>query len=403
MPLTDAQAKAAKPLPDRDYKLADGKGMYLLIARTGGKYWRCKYRFGGKEKTLSFGVYPEVGLRDAREALTTARALLRTGIDPQDAKAQAQQARTKIRVAVSLTFTAVYEQWYAKQAYAPATAKKAQWLYDKYLHLLGARPVAQITSGEVITLIECIEALGKLETAHRAKQRISDVLRFAKQKGYIEVNPAADLAGILKPVREVHHAAITDPAGIGALLRAIDGYDGQPTTRAALQLAPHLFVRPYELRAAEWCEFDFEERMWRVPAIRMKGRDLHLVPLSRQVIAILEGLRPLTGHGQYVFPALGNAARPLSNATLNSALRRLGYSHEEQVAHGFRTVASTRLNELGFNSDWIEMQLAHLPVGQIRATYNRAQYLADRVKMMQQWSDHLDQLKRKKAQLWAVG
>lgn len=404
MPLTDTSVRNAKPDPAKDYKLFDGHGLYLLVKKNGAKYWRFKYRFAGREKKLAIGVYPDVSLKRARELHAEARQRLRDGEDPQAIKA----AR---KASDALTFQTIYadwlKSWTAKGKGKPKENRsivKAEWLYRCHLapHF-DSLPIDRITDVAIIKVMVDLERDGKLETAHRVYGRMNQIMRFAKARKLIAHNPCADIekADVIAPIEHKHHAALTDPKEVGALLRAIDGYNGQPTTRAALKLAPMLFVRPIELRAALWAEIDLDRAEWRIGADRMKMDEKHIVPLPRQAVAILREIEPFTkGTSKYVFPALNNPNRPLSENTLNGALRRLGYAHDEQVSHGFRALASTLLNELDVNPDHIELQLAHKPTGRqkVRKIYDRSIRLSARRQMMQEWADYLDQLKGAKPQ-----
>jgi integrase len=392
--LTDTAIRAAKT-PNKAIKLFDGKGLYLLVQSNGSRLWRLKYRVDKREKLLALGAYPEVGLKAARQSRDRAREQLAAGIDPG--------AHRKIqKLARGNTFEAVAREWLEKHRhkFTESTFGKALWMLEDLLFpYIGARPIDSIEAPDVLTALRRIEARGRNETAHRTKWRAGEVFRFAIATGRAKRDPTADLRGALAPVRSSKRAAITNPARIGDLLRALDGYSGQPGTEIALKLAPLLFVRPGELRAARWEEFDLEgkEPTWRIPGERMKMREQHIVPLSTQAVALLNQLWPITGPRGYLFPSLRTGARPISENTLNAALRRLGYSKDEMTAHGFRAMASTCLNEQGFAPDVIELQLAHAERNKVRAAYNRSQRLADRRKMMQAWADYLDGLRAKGA------
>lgn len=403
MPLTDIACRNAKP-GNRPRKLADGGGLYLLVNQS-GKYWRWDYRFAGKRKTMALGTYPEVPLatqRDrtgkalsigAREKLAEARAVLGSGVDPMLARKQEKLTRAH---ASATGFEAVAREWHAKfgQRWAPATAAKILGQLEQGVFpWLGARPVGEVTAPELLAVLRRIESRGALETAHRVKQNCGRVFRYAIATGRAERDPAADLSGALPPVKEAHHAAVTEPQGVGELLKAIDAFSGTFIVKCALRLAPLLFVRPGELRQAEWAEIDLDAARWVIPAERMKMRQAHLVPLSAQAVAVLREIHPLTGHGRLVFPGVRDHDRPLSENTLNQALRRIGYAPDEMTAHGFRSIASTLLNEQGWNPDAIERQLAHAERNAIRGAYNRAELLPERVRMMQAWADYLDGLK----------
>jgi integrase len=391
-PLSETRIKSAKPHEERQYKLYDERGLYLLVTPDGGRWWRFKYRLGGREKGISLGTYPDVSLKRAREKRDEARRLVADGINPSDQRRTAKDAQAD-------TFKGIAEEWIPKQHFSDKTLEKARWTFDDLIYpYIGNRPVTQITAPQVLELVRRLEARGKHETAHRTKQRIGQVLRYAIATGRAERDVTADLRGALTPIKVTNHAAVTEPTRVGELLRAIDAYSGQPTVEAALKLAPLLFVRPGELRAARWEELqlDGEEPEWRIPAERMKMREYHVVPLARQSAAILRDLQPVTGPRGMVFPNLRDPNRPLSEVALTAALRRMGYSGEEMTWHGFRTIASTLLNEQGWHPDLIELQLAHQERNKVRAAYNRAQRLDERRKMMQGWADYLGKLKATK-------
>jgi integrase len=393
MALTELSVRKAKP-SDRQYKLFDEGGLFLLVRPTGGKLWRFKYRYAGKENLISLGPYPETGLKEARERRDEAKKLLFAGKDPSREKKRTAAVRAADAVN---SFKAVAEEFIAKterEGRASATLTKARW----FLSLLGsgltARPVSEIDAPELLKQIKKIEAAGHHETARRLRAFSGRVFRYAIATGRAARNPAADLQGALVSPKVTHRAAIVVADQVGALLRAIDGFEGQPMTKLALQLAAHVFVRPGELRTAEWSEFDFSEKFWRIPASKTKMRKHHDVPLSRQCLTILESAKALTGNGKYVFPSVRTFKRPMSENTLNAALRRLGYAKEEMTAHGFRSTASTLLNESGkWSADVIERALAHNDQDAVRAAYHRGQHWNERVKMAQWWSDHLDTLR----------
>ncbi len=390
--LTDMRLRNAKPA-EKPYKLFDGAGLYLHIMPAGGRYWRFKYRFGGKEKLLAFGTYPESSLSEARERRDEARALLRAGSDPSFVRRE--QKRAAEQGAVN-TFEAVAREWYGKRLpiLAPATAEKIIRSLERDLFpWLGQRPIAEITAPELLATLRRVEGRNAIETAHRVHQCCGQIFRYAVATGRAERNPSADLRGALAPVKTTHRAAITEPDGFAELLRAIDGYSGSFITASALRLAPLVFVRPGELRQAEWTEIDLERAEWRIPAARMKMRADHIVPLAQQSVAILRELQPLTGQGHFVFPSLRSVKRPMSDNTINAALRRLGYDKTQMTGHGFRAAASSMLNEQGWNGDVIERQLAHAERNKVRAAYNRAEHLHQRRSMMQAWADYLDALR----------
>lgn len=391
MPLSDIAIKAAKP-KEKSYKLADGFGLLLLVQPAGGKWWRFKYRFGGKEKGLSFGTYPDVSLKDARGRRDDARKLIANGVDP-GVHRQLEKAR-KVETAGN-SFEAIAREWYAKYAptWAPSHGEKIiRRLERDIFPWLGATPIGDITAPALLAALRKVEARGAVETAHRVHQNCGQVFRYAVATGRAERDPSGDLRGALPPVRQEHHASITDPSAIGELLRAMKGYSGSLVTRCALQLAPLVFVRPGELRRAEWAEIDLDAAEWRIPAEKMKSRALHIVPLSIQAVAILLELQPLTGRGKYVFPSGRGPSRCMSENGVLSALRRMGYSGKQMTGHGFRSMASTLLNEQGWPRDAIERQLAHGERDKVRAAYNYAEHLPERRKMMQAWADYLDSL-----------
>ena len=388
--LTDKQVRALKPR-EKPYKAADAEGLYLYVTPAGGKHWRLKYRFSGKERLLTLGSYPAVSLSEAREKKDAAREQVAKGTNPAAIKSAE-------RATQAVTFHAVAVEWIRKQTWAAKTREKAEWTFRDLIYPdLGNRPVAEIDAPMILDCLRKIEARGKHETAHRTRQRISQVFEYAIATGRAKINPTPR-GRSLAPITVNNRAAITDPRQVGGLLRALADYTGEATTAAALRLAPLVFVRPGELRNARWSEFHLDEGdglgpLWRIPKERMKMSREHLVPLSRQAVVILRDLHALTGHGRLVFPGLRSRDRPISDNTMNAALRRLGYGSDEMTAHGFRAMASTLLNEMGFPPDVIELQLAHQEKNKVRAAYNRAQRLDERRKMMQAWADYLDKLK----------
>lgn len=386
--LTEAQVRAARA-QDKPYKLYDVKGLYLKVVPSGARLWRLKFRRAGKEKLIALGPYPQLSLKRAREKRDALRLQLSAGVDPTARVAA-------LKLAAADTFAAIATEWLERQrpSFAEATWVKAQWTFhDLLFPFIGSRPIREITAPEILAVCRRLEARGKHETAHRTKQRCGQVFRYAIATGRAERDPSADLRGALTPVRVQHHAAIVDPAQIAPLLRALHDYRGQPVTETALKLAPLLFVRPGELRKAEWCELDFAAAEWRIPAARMKMRTAHVVPLATQAVTLLRELQPVTGRSRYVFPCLRSRERPMSEVAITAALRRMGYAREEMTWHGFRTLASTSLNEQGWHPDLIELQLAHQERNEVRAAYNRAQRLAERRQMMQAWADYLDSLR----------
>jgi integrase len=387
MALRDIQVRNEKPT-DKPRKLADERGLYLLINQV-GKYWRFDYRFNNKRKTLALGVYPDVSLALARERRDAARMQLANGIDPGENR-KAQKAAAQGRAANS--FEAVAREWFAKFSpnWVDSHASKIFLrLQNDVFPWLGERPIAEIAAPEILTCLRRVEQRGAVETAHRVLQNCGQVFRYAVATGRALRDPCGDLRGALPPVKQRHHPSITDPAEIGKLLRTISGYQGSFVTKCALQLAPLVFVRPGELRKAEWEEIDLDQAEWRIPGAKMKMREVHIVPLATQVVTILRDLKKLTGTGRYLFPGARTNDRPMSENTINAALRRLDYGSDELTGHGFRSMASTLLNEQGWHRDAIERQLAHGERNSVRAAYNYAEHLPERRRMMQAWADFL--------------
>lgn len=392
MALTATCIKNARAV-DKPLKLFDGGGLYLLVNPNGSRWWRFKYRYLGKEKLLSFGTYPDISLKDARDRRDEARKQLAADIDPGEHR---KAMKTTLAVRGENSFEIVAREWFAK--YSPNWAaghsdKIIRRLERDIFPWLGGRPIAEITAPDLLATLRRIESRGAIETAHRAQQNCSQVFRYAVATGRAERDSTADLRGALTPVKERHHASITDPKRVGELMRAIDGYRGSFITKCALRLAPLVFVRPGELRKAEWVEFDLDGAEWRIPAARMKAREQHIVPLAKQAVAMLQDLHALTGDKQHVFPGVRTNGRAMSENTVNAALRRLGYAKDEMTGHGFRSMASTLLNEQGWHRDAIERQLAHAERNNVRAAYNFAEHLPERRKMMLAWADYLDSLK----------
>lgn len=393
MPLKDVTIKNAKPR-DKAYKLSDAKGLYLYIKPNGSKAWRLKYRFLGKEKTLSIGLYPDVGLAEARNARDNARKKLADKIDPGLAK---QVSKRSAKEASENSFEIIAREWFTKYSakWSPSHGERILRRLEKDIFpWVGKRPIAEITAPELLSVLRRMESRGAIETAHRAHQNCGQVFRYAIATGRAERDPSNDLKGAIPPAKKKHHASLVKPSAIGELLRAIEGYQGHFVTKCALRLAPLVFVRPGELRHAEWDEFNLATGEWRIPAEKMKMRVMHIVPLSTQAIEILREIRALTGDGKYVFPSVRSSKRAMSENTILGALRRLGYTSDEMTGHGFRSIASTLLNEQGWNPDAIERQLAHGERNTVRAAYNYAEYLPERKKMMQHWSDYLDSLRK---------
>ena len=388
MPLTDITIRSTKP-GAKPKRLFDSGGLYLEVSPSGSKLWRLKYRIAKREKRLAFGIYPEVSLKDARAKRDEARKLLAAGVDPG-------VQRKMMELQNASGFEAVAREWFTKfsPSWSPDHAERVIRRFERDVFpWMGARPIGEITAPELLTALRRVENRGVVETAHRVMQNCSQVFRYAVATGRTERDPTADLRGALPPVKGNHFASITDPKAIGELLRAINGYQGSFATQCALRLAPLVFVRPGELRRAEWAEFDLDAAEWRIPASKMKMRVIHVVPLSAQAVSILRELHPLTGGGKYVFPGTRTKDRPMSENTVLAALRRMGYGTNDMTGHGFRSMASTILNEQGWNRDAIERQLAHAERGNVRAAYNYAEHLPERQQMMQQWADYLDKIK----------
>lgn len=399
MPLSDTACRSAKSA-DKPYKISDGGGLHLLVEKNGSRLWRQAYRFDGKQKLIALGAYPTVSLADARASRDANKALLAKGIDPST---QRKLDRGAARVARANTFRIVADELIVKfeaEGDDPATIEKKKWLLGFINADLGDRPIAEIKTSELLDVLRKIEKRGRYDTARRARSISGRVFRYAISTDRAERDPSADLAGALIAPKVNHRAAITEPREVGALLRAIDDMEGQITTRAALQLIALTFVRPGELRYAEWKEFDLKGAVWSIPKEKMKMSRPHKVPLSRQAVAIVSNLREVTGSSPYLFPQIRSWHRPISDGTLNAALRRLGYTKAQVTAHGFRSTASTLLNESRlpdggrrWDRDAIERQLAHQEADEIRGAYNGAEYWEERVPMMQWYADFLDELR----------
>lgn len=391
MPLTDAAIRTAKPV-EKARKLFDGGGLYLEVSPTGGKWWRLKYRFEGKEKRLSLGVYPAITLKDARDRRDEARKLLAHGTDPSENRRAAKSARVE-RAANS--FEVVAREWFTKYSttWAEHHANRIIRRFERDVFLsIGGRPIAEITAPELLAVVRKIEARGALETAHRALGNCGQVFRFAVATGRAQRDPTGDLRGALPPVKGEHFAAITDPKRTAELLRMIDGYQGTLTVNCALRLAPLVFVRPGELRQARWVDINLDAAEWRYTV--SKTDTPHIVPLATQAVTILREVQALTGSSPYVFPSARSWQRPMSDNAILAALRRTGIAKDEMSGHGFRAMARTILDEvLGVRPDLIEHQLAHAVRDPNGRAYNRTAHLPERKTMMQQWADYLDKLK----------
>ncbi|UXC91491.1 tyrosine-type recombinase/integrase [Sphingobium sp. RSMS] len=393
MGLTAVAIKAAKGR-DKPYKLTDGDGLFLYVTPNGGRYWRMNYRHLGKQKTLAFGVYPDTGLADAREQRDAARKLLARGEDPAE---RIKLDRIAATVAASNSFKAVADEWLVKvelEDRSAATMKKLRWLLDFINASVGKRPIASISAQELLVMLRKMEGKGKYETAKRLRSTCSQIFRYAIATARAERDVAADLRGALIAPKPVHRAAITGAHEAGGLLRALDAFEGHPNTKVALRLLPHVFVRPGELRYAEWVDFDFDKALWTIPPHKTKMRRAHTIPLSRQVLAILATIEHDAEYSRFLFPSLRSVDRPMSENTINAALRRMGYAQDEMTGHGFRAMAATLLNEMGlWHPDAIERQLAHCDNNAVRRAYTRGEYWEERVRMMQHWSDHIDFLR----------
>ena len=390
MPLTDTAIRNAKP-KDRPYKVGDTQGLYLLVNPVGSKLWRVKYRLHGIERKLALGAYPNVSLADARGARDTARQQLARDVDPNAFKRQAR-IDAGVRAGASVAEELIAKK--AREGLAEATLDKQRWLLKLFGAEFGRRAIAEITPQELLHELKKHERRGRLETAKQLRSFASRIFRFGIATARIENDPAQLLLGAFTAPPVKHFAAITDPAEFGGLLRGIDGYQGDPSVIYALRLTPHVFQRPGEVRQMEWAELDFGKAVWTIPVAKMKMRQPYVVPLSRQTLAILAEMRQLLGEGRFVFPSVRTSKRPISDNTINAALRRMGYTKDQMTAHGFRTTASSLLNESGkWNPDAIERALAHMVAGTVRRIYNQSAYWSERVDMAQWWSDYLGELR----------
>ncbi|MBR7905986.1 integrase arm-type DNA-binding domain-containing protein [Burkholderia cenocepacia] len=392
MPLTDTAIRNAKPA-DKPVRLFDGGGLYLEIAPSGGKWWRLKYRFGGKEKRYSLGVYPEVTLATARKKRDEAREKLAAGIDPGEAKKAEKRASL---LAAANSFEVVARGWMGERKTTVEPAQHAKTLArmeNDVFPWLGKRPIAEIDAPEILVVLKRVDGRGARFTAHRIRSEISRVFRYGIKEGHCKADPARDLVDAIPPAQTTHFASITEPEKVGEMLRAFDGFTGTFPVLCALKLAPMLFVRPGELRKAEWAQFDLDKGEWRYFVNKTKTD--HLVPLAAQAVTILRELHALTGEGVYVFPGARDRNRPMSEAAINAALRRLGYDTRTEITgHGFRAMARTILHEeLEEKPEVIEHQLAHTVPDSLGRAYNRTKFIKARRSMMQQWADYLDKLK----------
>lgn len=391
MPLTDLSIRGARPR-DRDYKLGDQNGLYLLVRRNGSRLWRLKYRFERREKLLALGKYPEISLKEARDLAIDHRRQVAKGVDPA-------AVRRAAKTAIGDNFKDIALDWFDRFMAKKAENHKSKVLArleNDLFPWLGSRPIRNITAPDVLACLRRIEERGALDTAHRTRQTVSQIFQYATAMGLAESDPAAPLKRVIPRPESKNFPTILEPEEIGELLRAIDAYTGTFVVKCAARLSPYVFVRPGELRAAEWSEFDFERALWTIPAAKMKKRKIHLVPLSRQALAILQEIKPLTENQRFVFASRSDR-KPFSENTLNAMLRRIGYEQGTFTMHGFRSMASTHLNgTLKFRKDPIERQLAHVDENPTRDDYNHAEYLEERVEIMQAWADHLDKLRATK-------
>lgn len=392
MSLSEMKVRNAKP-KENFYKLTDGDGLYVHVTEKGSKLWRFRYRFDRKEKLLALGTYPEISLVDARQRRDEARRQLAHGIDPGAVRKAQKQAVTE----ETETFEVIAREWHTKftPTWTEGHAVTIMSRLERDLFpWLGKSPIKEIKAFELLAVLRRVESRGALESAHRIRTIAGQVFRYAVATGRAERDPAVDLRGALPQPGEKHHAAITDPKEVAPLLRAIDGYQGHFVVKCALRLAPLFFVRPGELRHAEWAEIDLDEAAWNIPASKMKMHQPHIVPLCKQAVEILTELKELTGASRYVFPSGRSFARPMSNNAILAALRRMGYSTDTMTGHGFRAMARTILDEvLQVRPDFIEHQLAHAVRDPNGRAYNRTSHLAERRKMMQTWADYLDRIK----------
>lgn len=390
MKLTATLISKAKP-KEKLYRLADSRGLYLEVAPNGSKRWRFRFRFDDKAQMISLGLYPEVSLQEARDRHHETRSLLHKGINPSNVRKQAKETRRGLE-----TFETIAMEWFERNKHTWTENHAFQILRRLQLNIfpwLGKTKISDITPFELLKYLRKIESRGAIETAHRVKGCCGQVFRYAVATGRAARDITQDLKDALTPSKVNHHATIIEPEKIGSLLKNIDGYEGYLVTKCAMKLAPLTFVRPGELRQAEWSEINFEKSQWKIPAHKMKARAIHIVPLSKQAKEVFEEIRPLTGNGRYVFPSIRTTHRPMSNNAVTAALRRMGYTTEEMTGHGFRSMASTLLNEQGWKWDAIERQLAHSERNSVRAAYNYAEYLQERTEMMQAWADYLDECK----------
>jgi integrase len=394
MALTEAAVKVAKA-QSKITKLSDGGGLQLWITPDGAKRWRLAYRFSGAQKVLAIGVYPATSLKRARDARQDAKRLLTNGVDPAAAKKQAKLEKANSAENTFKTLAAELLEKKRREDCAEMTLAKTEWLLSLALPTIGHRPIKDVSAADLLAILRAVESRGKYESANRLRATIGQVFRYAVATGRADSDPTGALRGAIASPAPNNRAAIIEPKAFGALLRSIAAYQGSPETSAALQLLALTFVRPGELRAAEWTEFDLHVALWSIPASKMKMRRPHRVPLASQGIVLLRDLHGITGRGRFLFPSVRSSARHMSENTINAALRRLGYKQDEMTAHGFRSAASSILNESGiWNPDAIEAQLAHVEGNAVRRAYARADYWDERVRMMSWWADKCDELRR---------
>lgn len=397
MALTEAAIRAAKPQAGKvEYSLSDGDGLLFMVRETGAKRWVLRYWMNGKEKRAGLGSYPEVGLADARNLKVDFKRELAMGGNPSERKRKEKEATAKEEACKLMTFAKVAEEWYGQQvtAWSSSHCTDVRHKLDAYiLPTLGTRPLREITTQEVLTLLLNVESRTP-ETAKKCKWNIGQIFRFAIARGDAEHDVTINLRGALKPKITRHFGAVTKPADVSDLMTRIDAYQGSVVVKAALWFSLYTFQRPGEIRKAEWNEIDIDAALWRIPAEKMKKRREHVVPLANQTLEIIAKLKPITGESRFVFPTITSRSKPMSENTVRVALRSMGYENEQMTAHGFRTLASTNLNEQGWNSDLIEMSLAHVEGNSVRAAYNHAERLLERRAMMQAWADWLDRLSR---------
>jgi integrase len=395
MPLTDTTIRNAQTVAQKTVKLSDGGGLQLWMTGSGSKLWYLAYRFGGKQRKLAIGPYPRVGLKEARQRRDDAKRQIEAGVDPSLRKRLDRLSAASEQAA---TFKAIASELLDKkrrEAKANRTISKLEWLFSLATPSLGQRPIAGITAPEILRVLRAVESRGRLETAKRLRAVVGEVFRYAVATGRAESDPTTALRGALTTPVVRHRVAIVEPKAYGALLRTIDGYEGMPEVRIALQLLALTFVRPGELRSAQWSEVDLDEALWTIPAAKMKMRRPHRVPLAKQAVELLRNLHELTGHRELLLPGAWDHKKPLSENTLNAALRRLGFSQDVMTSHGFRAAASSMLNESGeWNADAIEAQLAHVEGNSVRRAYARAEFWEERIRMMQWWADRLDEMTR---------